>query len=310
MGESSAAPIKVFIFAGQSNMAGADALVDPILKTKDLKDLQRTTIEDDSTRFVFRVGANEGAWETVRGHNTTLYGERLLNGLPYKGHGPEVGFNRALGGKIAIIKYANNYGALENGRSAWVNPGSLWTAWQGFVDRQLAALGEPYVIEGFIWHQGIDDGLLKRSQQDYERDLRQIIADLRAKFGIKPFVLARSVNSPVAGAEFMAPIRSGQVAVGSELHNGWVNVDDSTLINYHHLTAASQLVVGERFADEWETLREPVLTIARVKKSRCYIVTSDRGTSAKIRVRKYPFQGVERILGWEIPYVINKPARK
>ncbi len=242
-------PIKVYIMAGQSNMFGADAVIDPVSKVKDLVGIGTQTDLDRSSMFTLGTTGPTYSWGDVRGHDGASLGQFAINGQPVKTHGPEVGFNRAMGGNIAIIKYADNYPGLEAGRSAWVKPGSRWVAWTGFVDKQLAALGKPYVIAGFVWHQGIDDGILHREQAGYAADLRQIAMDLRGKYGAAPFVLARSVNSPIAGAAYMAPIRAAQVEVGSLPGFAWIDVDDlGPYVNSHHLTAAAQLVAGQRFA--------------------------------------------------------------
>lgn len=247
------APLQVFIFAGQSNMLGADAIISGD-GVHDLADTGQQTASDRGVRFTMSTRFLRYEWGDIRGHNGYHIGLSTINGKPVKVHGPEVGFSRTLNARVAIIKYADNYTATENGRSAWVAPGSRWTAWQAFVDAQLAALGEPYEVAGFIWHQGIDDGALARSQADYAADLRQVAADLRAKYGGRPFVLARSVFSGVVGGT-MTPIRAGQLEVAADPGNGWVDVDDLPLVATHHLTAPAQLVAGQRFAAEYMRLR-------------------------------------------------------
>ena len=119
-------PVRVFIFAGQSNMLGADSIIAPS-QIQDLKDDGEQTAADANTLFAMG-GAESYDWSDVRGHNSVSNGQEFVNGIRVKGHGPEVGFARALGGNIAIVKYADNYEALENGRSAWVKPGTRWTA--------------------------------------------------------------------------------------------------------------------------------------------------------------------------------------
>ena len=230
-------------------MAGADATITPTL-TGDLVDARLQNDVDRSARFTFGSPRIEYGWGDIRGHGGGSLGELEVAGVPVKVHGPEVGFNRQLGGGIAIVKYADNYHALEAGRSAWVKPGTRWTQWQAFVDRQLAALDRPYVIAGFIWLQGIDDGILGRDKAAYKADLLQIAADLRAKFGPAPFILGRSINSDIAGQASMAPIREAQVEVGALPGNAWVNLDDlGPYVAVHHLTSAGQLQSGKRFAE-------------------------------------------------------------
>ncbi len=65
-----------------------------------------------------------------------------------------------------------------------------------FFDAALAEIvtaGHTYNLAGICWHQGIDDGLLTRSEANYTADLRQIVADMRTRYGKNlPFILART----------------------------------------------------------------------------------------------------------------------
>jgi hypothetical protein len=253
----------VFILGGQSNMFGADAVIDGTDKTLDLDEAGLQTAADQAALFRLGGPTYTYAWGEIIGHQGTSFGVDNVATVPIQVHGPEVGLNRTLyaagATPLAITKYANNFSALESGRSPWVSPGSLWTAWQAEVDDALAdlvALGHTYTIVCFCWAQGIDDGLLARSQVDYEADLRQIITDLRAKFGASiPFILSRSVNSPIVGSTDMAPIRAGQVAVAADANNGLVDLDDLTpYVNSHHLSAANQILHGNHFAAQYLAL--------------------------------------------------------
>lgn len=250
----SGSSVRVFVMAGQSNMLGADAVIDQATKDKDLVQALKQSVADESSLFV-QGGHFTTAWGPIRGHSITYLGEPLYQGNQVKGHGPEVGLSRALGGGIACVKFSMNYSALSGGRSPWVSGGPLWAAWQAFVDSSLASLGRPYTIAAFCWTQGIDDGLLHRSQTDYRTDLTQIAADLRAKFGNAPFITARSINSAAVGSSFMAPIRAAQLEVGALAGNAWIDLDDLTpYVNTHHMTAANQLRHGERFAAAYKAL--------------------------------------------------------
>lgn len=253
----------VFILGGQSNMFGADAVIDNTDKTLDLAEKGTQTAADLAALFRLGGPTYTFAWGAIKGHQGTSLGVDNVAAVPIQVHGPEVGLNRTLydagATPLAITKYANNFAALETGRSPWVSPRALWTAWQAEVDDALAdliTLGHTYTIVALCWHQGIDDGLLARSQVNYEADLRQIISDLRLKFGADlPFILARSVNSAIVGSTNMAPIRAGQVAVAADVNNAMVDVDDLTpYVNTHHLSAASQIIQGNRFAAQYLAL--------------------------------------------------------
>lgn len=253
--QASEQPLQVFIFAGQSNMLGSDALIAPTNGVQDLVDIQQQTDTDRASRLAFRSRLLSYDWGDIRGHNGYHIGMSSIDGKPVKVHGPEVGFDRRMGGNIYVIKYADNFTELENGRSPWVKGGSRWVAWQAFVDAQLASIGKPYVIAGFVWDQGIDDAMLIRDKAAYKADLQLVAHDLRAKFGNKPFILARVVDSPIAGEVAMAPIRDAQVEVGQEPGNAWINVDDlGPYVASHHMTSAAHLVSGKRFAEAYLNL--------------------------------------------------------
>ena len=258
--------LRVFLFAGQSNMAGADALIGGTGE-KDLAAAGQQTEADRRTLFTYCSGFSDiddcYPWGDVRGHLGTSYGKK-----GFYIHGPEVGFERALWSagirNIAIIKVANNFSKYEDGRSPWVKPHSFYTAWQELVTRRLGELrakGHRPVVAGFVWFQGIDDGVHRRDQRNYESDLRQIIADLRGDYGSTrtPFVLARSIDSVIAGHENMLPIRSGQVAVAqADPMVDWVDTDDlGPYVRKHHMTAESQMKVGERLGRAYLNLIDP-----------------------------------------------------
>lgn len=246
--------LKVYILAGQSNMFGADAIAAPN-GVQDLAESGQQTDVDRTVRFTFSTRALQAPWGDVRGHAGYWLGEATIGGQTVKVHGPEVGFNRGMGGHIAVVKYADNFTELEAGRSPWVRPGSCWTAWQAFVDKQLAALGEPYEVAGFVWFQGIDDGFLRRERAPYEADLRQLVGDLRGKFGDKPLVIVHELNSVLVGPAAMQPIRDAQSAVATLPRTAIVSADDLPLATPHHLNAQAQLVLGQRIATAMKGLQ-------------------------------------------------------
>lgn len=254
--------LNLYIAAGQSNMLGADALVNGV-GTQDMEDAGVQTEDDRRGLITFNDGSSlvyktpGGPWGDIRGHLGTSLG------VPgFYVHGPEVGFNRSANvdglPNVAVIKFADNFGALESGKSPWVKPGSLYTALAAHINSSLSALaslGYTTNFKGFLWAQGIDDALLGRTQAQYSADLTQIISDLRSDFGIptSPFIIERSVDSPIAGAGPMAEIRNGQVAVAmADADAQYFSVDDLTpYVNSHHLTSASQITAGERFYDQF-----------------------------------------------------------
>jgi hypothetical protein len=152
----------------------------------------------------------------------------------------------------------------------WREGGDLNQAWLAFVEERLAELrarGFEPRVRGFVWHQGIDDAIHGRLAAQYQSNLTALIVFLRQRFTTPdaPFLLARSVDSPIAkrttgeGSNApMAVVRRAQVAVGETVTNAaWVNVDDLPNVAQHHFSAESQLVIGRRFGDAYLRLAAP-----------------------------------------------------
>jgi hypothetical protein len=251
--------LNVFLLAGQSNMAGADSII------ADPPGFQTT--EADRESLCTSAPVSEGKpsrayqpWGPVQGHPSfnERYGEKRV-------HGPEVGFVRGIYARdwrnIAIIKVYGNFKG-DSEIWPWNEGGELHKPWRIFVDERLAELKEKgygYRVAGFVWHQGIDDGIYSKSPDKYGERLTALIGTLRKNYATDktPFLLARSVNSPIARRltgegehDPMAVVRKAQVAVGTSVpYCAWINVDDLPNVVQHHFTAESQLIIGSRFAE-------------------------------------------------------------
>ena len=257
---------QVFIFAGQSNMAGADSVIpDPpgfVATEADRRTLFTGAPLPDGAR-----SADFYPWGELKGHRCTnpRYGEKLVQG-------PEVGFARQLhaGGvrDIAIIKVWANF-SREAGQWPWAEGGELNRSWLAFVDQRLEELrqqGFEPRVSGFVWHQGIDDAIHGKLAAQYRQNLAGLIAYLRQRYHAEnaPFVLARSGNSPIArgitgggATDPMAVVRQAQVNTGETVPNAaWINVDDLPNVVQHHFSAQSQLVIGQRFGEAYLRLAQ------------------------------------------------------
>jgi hypothetical protein len=267
-GESAAErrEIAVFLFAGQSNMGGADAVV------ADPAGFQQTDA-DKATRFTTaRLPQVEGSpeclpWGKISGHRVSPTGKLV--------HGPEVGFARRLyqvgWRNVAIIKVYGNF-ARDVNRWPWGPRGAFYESWTKFTDARLSELKAQdyrYRVRAFVWHQGIDDAIHGRLAASYQENLVRLIKELRRRYGDErtPFLLARSVNSSIARqmtgsgeGDPMAVVRRAQIAVGaSDPYTGWIDVDDLPNVKQHHFTAEGQLVIGTRFAERFIALLKPPL---------------------------------------------------
>jgi hypothetical protein len=265
---------RVFLFAGQSNMAGADALVAGT-GAQDLVGAGLQTDADRSALFTYSLGFNAGnvptypvnspgyGWGDIRGHMGSSFSQ-----LGYSVIGPEVGFNRALYAHgvrdAAIIAVSNNINTLGP-PWPWTNriaPNNYYAQWSSFVNARLAELtshGDTYTIAGFVWDQGIDDAILGSTQAQYQANLTNLITQLRTDYGTPttPFVLVTS-KSTMANPTYMAAVRAAQVAVAeADPYAAWVTSDDLPNVNTHHFSADSQLVIGQRLGDAYLALSVP-----------------------------------------------------
>jgi len=256
-----------FLFAGQSNMAGADALIAGD-GSHDLLEAGLQTEADRTAPFTYGPVISDDLesgfcpWGDIRGHGSPAL----------KVHGPEVGFARTLHEagihNIAIIKVAANIPYDSPGRDTWpwgkgekTDAPDYYDQWHRFVHRRTAEMtqrGYSGKVEGVVWHQGIDDAINRVTEEAYAERLSRLIADLRQEYNCPaaPLLLARSANSPIATVAAMAPIRAAQQRVADGDDRAlWIDVDDLPNVNQHHFSSSAQLVIGRRFGEAYLKLR-------------------------------------------------------
>lgn len=169
-----AEPVRVFIFAGQSNMVGSDSKVKDIIRFPPFRGLEGP---QSHVKFSYSIGrenkrTSEG-WVPLQPVNDVV--------------GPELSFARRVTSQIdapiAIIKCAA--GGTHLGGD-W-NPDDP----QGFKMypltlnlireslQQLKDAGVDYRLEGFMWHQGENDMFNEDYMANYGRNLKNFIASWR-----------------------------------------------------------------------------------------------------------------------------------
>ena len=164
-------PVRVFLFAGQSNMVGSDAHTDRIDDYPDFRGAG--SAQDDVLYTSLPAGESESAWGVL---------------APSGAFGPEVTFARALKAQddspIAIIKSAIggttvafdwNPEAPEAGQRLY--PRTLRLVQESL--RQLGNRGLSFRLEGVMWHQGENDMLDRRLNTNYAAGLTRLIARFR-----------------------------------------------------------------------------------------------------------------------------------
>lgn len=247
--------VRVFIFAGQSNMVGSDSKVDDIQRFAPYAGLEKP---QRHIRFSYSIGResrheSEG-WVALQPVN--------------RGFGPELSFGKrvaaATGATIAIIKCAA--GGTDLGAD-WNpdEPGGLRMYPRALkrVRDALAVLDRkniPYRLEGFLWHQGENDMFTESYMADYgdnlKRFLKQWRKDLKAP-GLT-FYIGELCTNTIWGMDLrsrMYAISLGQRAVtdidplAEYIRTSHIAVEIGSEVGLHyHYGTLGQLELGDNYA--------------------------------------------------------------
>ena len=241
--------VAVYLFGGQSNMAGATSdrsFLNGTPKANPLPDVQ--------------------IWDGGFNSFTALrpgYNDNFGTG---NGFGAELGFGHALEAardsgaieseEIYLIKYA--IGATNLAEEWNVDTGgpiySQFTAWVNDALANLTSNGIGYDIEGMMWMQGENDAFTPSFANSYEANLNRLIADVRRRYDADmDFVIGRLHEelTPFFYTEANT-VRQAQVNVAnSDARNYWVNTDGFVVnpIDGVHFDSSGHLALGEAFAN-------------------------------------------------------------
>jgi hypothetical protein len=205
--------LRVFIFAGQSNMEGADS------KAKDIKRFPPFTgldMPQDKVLFSYNIGREEkqasNGWVALQPVGNLV--------------GPELSFARQVahetGAPVAIIKCAAGGTTLGGDWNPDEPSGfKLYPLALKLVQSSLAELDRkktPYRIEGFMWHQGENDMFDGKFKPAYGRNLKNFLASWRRDLQTPDlkFYIGELCTKTIWGMdnrENMYAIRTGQTAV-------------------------------------------------------------------------------------------------
>ena len=167
--------LRVFIFAGQSNMVGSDSRVDDIKRFPPFAGLE---LPQRQVRFSYCIG---------REHKMTSKGwvdlEPVNNVV-----GPELSFARRVSQEIkapiAIIKCAAGGTHLGGDWNPDAPSGfKMYPLALKLVRSSLLELERkkiPYRIEGFMWHQGENDMFHEDYLANYGKNLKNFLAKWRS----------------------------------------------------------------------------------------------------------------------------------
>lgn len=251
-------PIRIFIFAGQSNMVGSDSHVRDIDRFPPFVGFGKTQAD---VLFSYCIGREEkmtsDGWGDLQPVNDVV--------------GPELSFarrlSRNLDAPIGIIKCAA--GGTHLGGD-W-NPDDP----QGFkmypltlelVKASLAKLDQkkiPYRLEGFVWHQGENDMFEEEYMPNYGDNLAKFLAQWRRDLQAPnlKFYIGELCTKTIWGMDLrprMYAISQGQRAVTKAdpqaeyvptSHVG-VEIGGGVGLHYHYGTLG-QLEQGVNYADAY-----------------------------------------------------------
>ena len=247
--------VRVFIFAGQSNMVGSDSKVQDIKRFPPFSGLEAP---QEKVLFSYAIGRENKmeskGWVELQAVNNVV--------------GPELSFARKVTSHtkapIAIIKVAA--GGTHLGGD-W-NPDEpigfkMYPLALDVVRKSLADLdkrGMKYRIEGFMWHQGENDMFNEDYMKNYGKNLKDFLASWRRDLklpGLK-FYIGELCTKTIWGMDLrprMYAISLGQKEVtGNDplaeyiptAHVG-VEIGGGVGLHYHYGTLG-QLQHGENYA--------------------------------------------------------------
>ena len=268
-------PVRIFIFAGQSNMVGSDSRVSDIKNFPPYGGLEQP---QKDVRFSYSIGrenkTNSNGWMALRPVNKTV--------------GPELSFARkvtqSIDAPIAIIKCAA--GGTHLGGD-W-NPDrpmgfKMYPLALKLIRNSLAELdrkGVRYRLEGFMWHQGENDMFEENYMPNYGKNLKNFLAKWRRdlKAPKLKFYIGELCTKTIWGMDLrprMYAISQGQRAVTETdplaeyvrtSHVG-VEIGEPVGLHYHYGTLG-QLQHGVNYADAYLRSLGQVQTPARLLKRR------------------------------------------
>ncbi len=247
--------LRVFIFAGQSNMVGSDSRVADIARFPPFVGLEKS---QKGVRFSYCIGREEKrqseGWVDLQPVDDVV--------------GPELSFarevSRSLKAPIAIIKCAAGGTHLGGDWNPDAPTGfAMYPLTLGWIRAALADLDRRkirYRIEGFMWHQGENDMFDAGYMAAYGKNLKNFLACWRRDLGTPDlrFYIGELCTKTIWGMDLrpqMDAITRGQreVTEGDPLAN-WVRtshvgveIGGGVGLHYHYGTLG-QLEHGVNYA--------------------------------------------------------------
>lgn len=250
--------LRVFIFAGQSNMVGSHSRATDIKLFPPFAGLNQP---QENVMYSYSIGREDmnssNGWTTLKPLDSVI--------------GPEVSFARTVAratkDPIAIIKCASGGTTLGEDWNP-DNPGGfkLYPLALRLIRSSLAELdrkGIRYRVEGFMWHQGENDMFSRDFKPAYAKNLKNFLASWRRDLNLPKlnFYIGELCTKTIWGMdnrENMHAIRTAQKSVTAEDPNAEyiptsqnaVEIGDGAGLHYHYGTLG-QLQHGEGYANAY-----------------------------------------------------------
>ena len=252
--------LRVFIFAGQSNMVGSHSRANDIKLFPPFVGLDQT---QENVMYSYSIGREDmnssNGWTTLKPLGSVI--------------GPEVSFARKVAqttkAPIAIIKCASGGTTLGEDWNPDTPGGfKLYPLALQLIRSSLAELdrkGIRYRVEGFMWHQGENDMFSRDFKPAYAKNLKNFLARWRRDLNLPKlnFYIGELCTKTVWGMdnrENMHAIRTAQKAVTAEdpLMPSTIRTSQNAVeigrqcagLHYHYGTLG-QLQHGEGYANAY-----------------------------------------------------------
>ena len=244
----------VYLLAGQSNMDGRGMV-------SKLSDEQQKPI-DQAIIFYRNEKISSDGWQPLEPGFSLP--PKYRGKLPSPTFGLEIGFARAILKTQPEIKLALIKGSKggTNLRADWKpgvngNKASQGPQYRDFIETiqlataELTKRGDTFTIRGLLWHQGEADK--KLSLKGYARRLNTLIDRIREDVGVSdlPVVVGEVFDNGKRDSvrEATQSVAKASLTVGLATCEGTTTIDPGT-----HFDAASQLLMGERYAEQMKKL--------------------------------------------------------
>ena len=275
--------VRVFIFAGQSNMVGSDSRVEDIGNFPPFEGLEKPQTK---VRFSYCLGrenkTRSDGWGPLQPVNRIV--------------GPELSFARRVTGRIAdpiaIIKCAAGGTHLGGDWNPEKPEGfKMYPLAMKLIQdslKQLSDEGIPYRIEAVMWHQGENDMFNEQYMANYGKNLEKFVARWRKDLQSPrlPFFIGELCTKTIWGMDLrprMYAISQGQKYVAGKdprvtyVPTAQIGVEIGGGVGLHyHYGTLGQLQHGENYAQ-------------------AYLASIGEGKPVSRKLEKWPYQPSETV---------------